>query len=91
MSPTTTSAQVAEWMLNELERQRCIYQDVVVHDIVQRFGEDCTYINKNGNRAIRKDILDAFRKISGNAVVWESGSRLWRKREQHDSPGRQQS
>jgi len=85
-----TPEQVAEWMLQELERVDYLYQNMVVYDIASKFGDEFTTINDNGNMAIRKDVLARFRKLTGDSVIWERGERLWRKRQPHDEPGRLQ-
>jgi hypothetical protein len=85
-----TPKKVAEWMLSELERVKFLHQETVVYAIASNFGKEFTYINQNGNLAIRKDVLDAFKKITGDDVIWESGERMWRKRQSYDRPGRQQ-
>jgi uncharacterized protein DUF6953 len=82
--------QIAAWMVQELERVNSLEQETAVYQIASKFGEEFTYINENGNMAIRRDVLAAFRKLSGDAVVWERGERMWRKREPHDEPTRQQ-
>lgn len=85
-----TPAEVAAWMLAEVQRDGVLYQETVVGDIEQRFGGEFVVVNDNGNSAIRRDVLSAFRELSGESVVWERGERLWRKRESFDDPGRQQ-
>lgn len=85
-----TPAEVATWMLAEVQRDGVLYQDTAVGDIEQLFGAEFVVVNDNGNSAIRKDVLAAFRGLSGDSVVWERGERLWRKREGFDEPGRQQ-
>jgi len=85
-----TPEQVAQWMLSELRRVKYLYQETVVYDIASKFGEAFAYYNQNGNLAIGKDVLKAFRKLTGDSVIWERGERMWRFREQHDEPGRQQ-
>lgn len=77
-------------MLGELERQRELHQEDVVHEIAAHFGEEFTCENENGNLAISKAVLDAFRKLSGDDVVWCRSERYWRPREEWDLPGRQQ-
>jgi len=86
----TTPDDVAEWMLNELQRMKYLYQETVVYDIQSKFGEDFTYYNDSGNPAIGKKVLAAFKKLTGDSVIWERGERMWRFREKHDEPGRQQ-
>jgi hypothetical protein len=66
------------------------YQDQVVEEIAERFGEEFTYENENGNPAIDKAVLKEFRKLSSEQVVWVRGERCWRLRERDDAAGRQQ-
>jgi hypothetical protein len=87
---SATPEMVAEWMLNELKRENCLYQEDAVHAIVEKFGGDFSYYNENGNPAIRRDVLKAFKKLSEELVVWERGERMWRMRESGDEPGRGQ-
>ena len=82
---------VARWMLAELDREGMLSQEEAVSEIGDRFGEEFTPPNENGNLSIRTDVLAAFRKLTDETVVWERGERLWRKRERHDNPGRQQN
>jgi hypothetical protein len=85
-----TPEKIAEWMLGELRRETYLYQEVAVYEIGSKFGEEFTYINENGNMAIRRDVLSAFRKLTGGSVVWERSERVWRARESFDEPGRGQ-
>jgi hypothetical protein len=85
-----TPLSVAQWMLSELERNGVLHQDTAAPDIDSIFGPDFIYLKENGNPAIRKDVLNAFAKLTGNQVVWERGERLWRKREPFDNEGRLQ-
>ena len=86
----TTPDDVAQWMLDELKRVKYLYQETVVYDISSKFGEDFTYYSDNGNPAIGKKVLAAFKKLTGDSVIWERGERMWRFREKYDEPGRQQ-
>lgn len=85
-----TAAQVAQWMLAELERVDYLYQETVVYDIASKFGDSFTYINDNGNLAVSKAVLAEFKKLTKDSIVWERGQRMWRKRESHDEEGRLQ-
>ncbi len=87
---THTPEQIAEWMVEELERGQYLYQQVVASEIAERFGEEFTYVNQNGNLAIDPRVLAAFRRITEDTVVWERGERMWRKRNDADEPGRRQ-
>jgi hypothetical protein len=85
-----TADDVATWMMGEVERDGVLYQESAAGDIEQRFGAEFAPANESGNSAIRRDVLAAFRALSGATVVWERGERLWRKRASFDEPGRRQ-
>ena len=94
--PTTVSnatpETIAQWMLGRLDEDKRgrLYQSNAVAEIAKRFGDEFTYTNENGNPAIDKRILTAFRKITGDSVIWERWDFCWRKREDADAPGRKQ-
>jgi hypothetical protein len=86
-----TAQEIAHWMLDELTRGGELYQETAVSQIALKFGYEFTYDNENGNLAIRRDILAAFRILTENSVVWDRENRLWRKRDSTDDPSRQQA
>jgi len=71
---------VAEWMAATLERHGFLYQEVAVKEVAELFGARFTYVNAAGNRAINKDVLAAFNRLTGKSVAWEVGPRAWRRR-----------
>lgn len=81
---------VAKWMLSELEKDQILYQETVVSEIQDKFGDSFVYYNQNGNMAISKEVLSEFRKLTKDRVVWFRGERYWRFREAYDEPGRRQ-
>jgi hypothetical protein len=86
--PVHSPADVAEWMVEQLKEEDPLYQEVVVYEIQERFGDEFVYENENGNLAISRKVLSEFRKRTERNVVWERGERLWRKREEYDGDGR---
>ncbi|MBB4639475.1 hypothetical protein FHS01_005550 [Longimicrobium terrae] len=48
----TTAAEVARWMLAQLNEEEYLYQHYVVAEIEERFGEAFIYYNANGNPAV---------------------------------------
>jgi hypothetical protein len=89
---TATAETVADWMLKELDKQDgVLHQAEAAPHIADLFGERFIYENDSGNACIDKEVLAAFRKLTGDSVVWSSGERLWRKRELGDAPTRQQN
>jgi hypothetical protein len=85
-----TAQEVAQWMLDEVTRNGELHQETAVSDIASKFGLEFTYDNENGNLAIRRDVLAAFRIFTEDSVVWDRENRLWRKRDSSDDAGRQQ-
>lgn len=83
----TTAADVARWMFGELERDGWLEQEVAVTEILDRFGEEFTYTNENGNLAIDRVVLKEFRKLTKDSAVWVRSDRAWRRREEDDVPG----
>jgi hypothetical protein len=68
-----------------------LYQEETAHLLREKFGEEYTYINENGNLAIDRTVLKEFRALTEKTVVWERGERLWRTRERFDTPNKRQS
>lgn len=81
---------VAVWMFTEVKQKKQLDQDIAVHQIQQKFGKEFVYQNENGNMSIGKKVLDSFRKITGDEVIWDRGYKQWRLRRKTDKPGRQQ-
>jgi hypothetical protein len=85
-----TPEVIAQWMLGQLGQGKRLYQEDAAGEIAERFGAEFIYENDNGNPAIDKRVLRAFKKISGDTVVWERWDFCWRKREATDAPSRKQ-
>ena len=89
-SPSTTAADVAQWMLEEIDRVRYLDQEDAVYKIERQFGSEFVYANDAGNPAISKKVLAAFNKLTKETVVWDRSERHWRRRSPYDAPGRMQ-
>jgi DNA-binding IclR family transcriptional regulator len=85
-----TATQVAEWMLAKLHASGWLSQEDTVYEVAQRFGNEFTYWNANGNLAIAKQVLSEFRRLTGDTVVWSRSDRCWRFRQKYDQPSRGQ-
>lgn len=85
-----TPADVARWMFEQLEKEEHLYQEHIVCEIEEKFGDEFVYYNDNGNLAIDRTVLSEFRKLTDKVAVWERGQKMWRKREDYDQAGRQQ-
>lgn len=80
---------VAGWMLAQLEKHGCIYQDDVVDHLVKARAEELLRENSDGNLVVGRAVLDAFMAVSETTVVWVRPDRYWRWRVPEDEPGRE--
>jgi hypothetical protein len=90
MSDESTVADVAAWMLADLQSRKYLDQQQAVWNIQRHFGKKFIYYNENGNPAIDRNVLKEFRKLTGEEVVWSRTDRQWRYRTNTDNSGRQQ-
>ncbi|MEQ5092501.1 MULTISPECIES: DUF6953 family protein [Providencia] len=79
-----TEKDVAQWMYQQVMKTSYFYQEIAVVNIKRFFGNDFVYTNENGNLAISPKVLREFKKLTGDAVVWERGDKCWRKRQHYD-------
>ena len=86
-----TPKEIAQWMVDELQRERVLHQEHVVHVIATEFGKEFVYINENGNPALDRRVLREFRRITEGTVMWVGGDYLWRFRREYDPPGKRQA
>lgn len=84
-----TPDSVAAWMLTQVERDGCIYQDDVVDYLVKEMRGDLLSENADGNQVVGKTVLAAFMKLTEATVVWVKPDRYWRWRVREDEPGRE--
>lgn len=85
----TTASEVAAWMVSELNRQGCLYQDDVVDYLVRTRGGKLFRENADGNLVVGNEVLDAFMRLTQHNVVWVKPDRYWRFRVAEDEPGRE--
>ncbi|MGC2970455.1 DUF6953 family protein [Paraburkholderia aspalathi] len=79
----------AAWMLAQLERDGCIYQDDVVDYLVKAKADALLRENSDGNLVVGRALLDAFKKLTETTVVWVKPDFYWRWRVKEDEPGRE--
>ncbi|MEG3156307.1 DUF6953 family protein [Lysobacter zhanggongensis] len=79
----------ANWMLSEIHKSGCLYQDDVVDFLVKSGQEDLLRENTDGNLVVGKPLLDQFRKLTETAVVWVKSGFYWRTTVAEDEPGRE--
>ncbi|PKL39390.1 MAG: hypothetical protein CVV41_21380 [Candidatus Riflebacteria bacterium HGW-Riflebacteria-1] len=80
---------IAKWMLSEIEANGCIYQDDVVDYLVKTKNEMLLRENSDGNQVLNRNVLEAFKKLTPNNVVWVKPDMYWRFRVAEDEPGRE--
>jgi hypothetical protein len=75
-------------MLERIHADGDLNQADAVEHIRVSFGEEYVYLNEGGNAAIVRPVLDVFRRLSKDAVVWDRSELCWRLRISTDGPGR---
>lgn len=83
------ASDVAIWMLSELSREGCLYQDDVVDYLVKSKAEDLTRENNDGNLVLATSVLGSFQKLTSETVVWVRPDFYWRFRVPEDEEGRE--
>jgi hypothetical protein len=82
-----TTTEVAGWMRAQVEAHGRLERRVAALWIRHAFGEEFLYRTRRGEGAIREEVLDAFRALATDGVVWSRGKRAWRRRRPSDPPG----
>lgn len=81
--------ETASWMLAQVEKHGCIYQDDVVDHLVKAGADELLRENSDGNLVVGLAVLDAFKAITETTVVWVKPDRYWRWRVVEDETGRE--
>ena len=84
MAWSAEEMKVAEWMLEQYNKHQRLLQSSAARGIRVEFGEQHVYKNKQRNLAINKGILEAFKKLTPEGVVWSRSTQTWRPRRASD-------
>jgi hypothetical protein len=83
------ATSAAKWMLQQLEREGCIYQDDVVDYLTRANASHLLRENADGNEVVAPAVLEAFRGMTETAAVWVRPDFYWHWRVPEDEPGRE--
>ncbi|WP_236209230.1 DUF6953 family protein [Pseudomonas tohonis] len=84
MAWTAEEMEIAEWMLQQFNLLQRLSQSTAARNIRVHFGERHVYRNKQRNWAINKGILEAFKELTPEGVVWSRSTQTWRARRPTD-------
>lgn len=76
--------KIAEWMFEEYQKHQFLSQSTAARDIRLIFGEAYVYKNRLCNWGINKNILEAFKALTLESVVWSRSFQTWRARTMGD-------
>ena len=79
---------IALWMQSKLTEDNCLYQDDIVDYLVKSENESFLNENIDGNLVINRIILNEFKKLNKDTVVWVRPDKYWRFRVKEDEEGR---
>lgn len=80
--------EVSLWMKEILEKDECLYQDDVVDYLVKSDENQLLRENSDGNLVLERKLLNFFKKLTTEDVVWVMPDRYWRFRVAEDEEGR---
>lgn len=80
---------ILEWMLLNLEKDGCLYQEDVVDFLVKNNQTEFLKENSDGNLVLKIIVNSGFKKHTEENVVWVKPDRYWRYRVPEDEPGRE--
>ena len=75
-------------MIDKLQNDSCLYQDDVVDYIVRSGNESFLRENADGNLVLDRPLLNSFKKLTNDNVVWVQSDFYWRYRVSEDEEGR---
>ena len=75
-------------MIDKLQNDSCLYQDDVVDYIVRSGDESFLRENADGNLVLDRPLLNSFKNLTSNDVVWVQPEFYWRYRVLEDESGR---
>lgn len=77
---TATARVVAEWMYAEVTQRVVLWYAYAVSAICTTFGREFIDDTKEENPTISQKVLDEFRLLCGDSVIWDEGLSQWRTR-----------
>lgn len=80
--------EVSIWMQSKLDKEGCLYQDDVVDYLVKAGINSLIRENWDGNLVLERKLLNEFRKLNQDQVVWVKPDKYWRFRVPEDELGR---
>ena len=75
-------------MIDKLQNDSCLYQDDVVDYVVRSGDESFLRENADGNLVLDRPLLNSFKNLTSNDVVWVQSDFYWRYRIVEDDAGR---
>lgn len=88
MQWTEEEMNIAQWMLEQYNKELSLFQPLAAHKVRLRFGEQHVYRNPQNNWALNKGILEAFKSLTLTDVVWSRHTLTWRARQPCDLQNR---
>lgn len=79
---------IAEWMLSIFRKTGGLTQKQAIWGIRELFGPDYLQASAHGRATIPRAVLNAFRKLDPEGIVWSTHQRAWRPRRPDDPPER---
>jgi hypothetical protein len=79
---------IAQWMLAMFRKTGGLSQKQALWGIREIFGPEYLDATAHGRWAVPRAVLQVFRELDPDGVVWSTRRRAWRPRQPDDPPGR---
>ena len=90
MTTAGSPEAIAAWMLAEVDSRGKLYTVAAAAHVDRAHGAPHVGYDAEGLPYVKAPVLDAFRALSGDYVVWSMSGLFWRRRRAGDQPGREQ-
>lgn len=74
--PTVTD--VANWMVDELQKEGTLSYHQIVKRVHSIFGRKFVFINPDGNFDLIPEVRSEFENLTAGTVLWDETTRQWK-------------
>lgn len=72
--------EVAQYMAHVIKSSGIEHERDLIPDVEDQFGSDGVETDKEGNAAIRRDVLEEFWEAESDSIEWDEAKRSWKHR-----------
>ena len=74
-----TRQDVTDWMLRELQKDGHLCYHYALRQILERFGNRFSFVDKHSRLAIGREVLREFQDMITGYAIWDPRRQEWRR------------